>query len=264
MQFSDFARAIDQAWRGRGVGLVVAKDPPSTHLLARRVVAEYAAECEEAPSVDLLAWGQSEGRGRLEGRGWTSPAGEGIYATLVRWVAGETLQTLPLRVAVALAESLNGLLGGRCRIKWPNDLWVAERKLGGILIDATSRGPENGGGLAVISFGVNHGRVDVAGATSLAREVAEVPALPELAAQLTSAIDGELGAAASSEAVVGRYRELSLHRPGEILRCQLGADEVEGTFEGFDPRGFLRLAVDGEERLVTAGEIHRDERSGCD
>ena len=51
------------------------------------------------------------------------------------------------------------------------------------------------------------------------------------------------------------YAEHSLHRPGDRLRCHAGEETVEGTFLGFDRRGFLRLEVAGREMQLAAGEV---------
>ncbi len=242
----------------------------STHLLGRRIANEYSQESAQPPKTDLLAWQQSAGHGR-EGRPWSSPPG-GVYATLVRSLAADTgLQTLPLLVATALCEALNAELAGRCRLKWPNDLLVGGRKLGGILIDVTSRGavpseamltsPPSGGaaGLAVISFGVNHGDLNQAGVTSLEREAPGRTLLTEVAVRLVEAVDSALERDPPAADVVDSYTRFSLHRPGDSLRCRVLGEEIEGVFQGFDRNGFLRLLVGGEERLLTAGEIADNE-----
>ncbi len=260
-------------------GYAVLRCLPSTHLLGRRIALEYSQESEKPPKADLLAWRQTAGQGR-GGRSWSSPPG-GVYATLIRRLAAEDgrpggaqterraggaqveqLQTLPLLVATALCDALNSDLAGRCRLKWPNDLLVGGRKLGGILIDVTSRGavseasPAAGtAGLAVISFGVNHARLDQAGTTSVEREAPGRTQLADLAVRLVEAVDGALEQDLPVADVVGRYRRLSLHQPGDALRCRLRGDEMEGVFQGFDRHGFLRLLVGGEERFLTAGEI---------
>ncbi len=255
MSYAEFARALARRWADRSVadgGLVILRRPVSTHLLGRRVVEEYSQESAKPPAVDFLAWRQTAGMGR-EQRSWFSPPG-GLYATLVRPLLPDfVLQTLPPLVATSLCEALNVDLDGRCRLKWPNDLLVEGRKLGGILIDAFSRG--DSGSLAVISFGVNHRRVDLSAATSLEGETRGPVGLAELAARLVGAVDVALRQGAPASEIVGRYRRLSLHRPGDMIRCRRGDDVVEGVFDGFDRHGFLRLLVGGEERLLTAGEV---------
>lgn len=253
MKFEQYARAVARRRSSHGVAVVLLEWTPSTHLLARRIVREYSDESAEVPAADVLAWRQTAGQGR-GGRRWSSPAGAGVYATLIRPLAAAPLQALPLLVAIALCEALNLYLQGRCRLKWPNDLLVEGRKLGGILIDATS--DPDGGGTAIISFGVNHGReIDVPGATSLERLMPAGVSLVDLTAQLVEAIDSALSEPGSAEQAITRYQGLSLHRVGEALRCRVGGDELEGVFQGFDEHGFLRLLVAGVERLVTAGEV---------
>ncbi len=270
--YGEFARAVARRLSDRGLaerGFAILRHPESTHLLGRRIANEYSQESARPPMTDLLAWRQSAGHGRA-GRPWSSPAG-GIYATLIRSLAtDDSLQTLPLLVANALCEALNAELDGCCRLKWPNDLLVGGRKLGGILIDAASRGPEAHGGsseavrLAVISFGVNHRDLDQAGepglegATSLEREAPGRTNLVDVAVRLVEAIDAALDLDLPAAEVVDRYRRLSLHRPGDPLCCRVLGDELEGTFQGFDRNGFLRLRVGDEERLLTAGEIADD------
>ncbi len=258
MSYVEFARAVTRRWADRPIakgGLVILRRPASTHLLGRRVVEEYSQESARPPTADFLAWRQTAGMGRRQ-RPWTSPPG-GLYATLVRPLRPEVgLQTLPLLVATVLCEVLNADLDGRCRLKWPNDLLVDGHKLGGILIDAFSRG--DSGGLAVISFGVNHRRIDLPGAISLEGAAPGRHRLADLAARLVEAVDGALEHGAPASEIVSRYRRLSLHLPGDTIRCRRGDDVVEGIFYGFDRHGFLRLLVGGEERLLTAGEVADD------
>ncbi|MCP3962701.1 MAG: biotin--[acetyl-CoA-carboxylase] ligase [bacterium] len=253
MTFEQYARSLGESCSSRGVCLVVSQQLPSTHLLARRVVQDYTDESAQAPAADFLAWQQTEGRGRHD-RPWASPAGAGVYATLVRSRASDELQTLPLLVGTTLCEVVNTHLDGRGRLKWPNDLLVDGRKLGGILIDVVSRG--EGESMAIVSFGINHsGEPAVPGATSIEREAREQVALPNLAVELIAAVDAALGEPAPVEEIVDRYEKLSIHRSGETIRCRAEAGELEGVFRGFDRHGFLRLAVAGEEQLLTAGEV---------
>lgn len=251
--------------------LLVLRSVPSTNALGRRIVDEYLQEGVPLPRAVLVAWGQSAGAGRL-GRSWVSPAGRGAYLSLVRPVAdGEELPTLPLLVPVAVARALERWLGeGRCRIKWPNDLLVDGRKIAGVLLAGVGGSQEDAAGGVVIGVGVNHGQgadelagVSERGATSMTLECAEPPALPELVWGLVVALADELEHAGEGERAARRYQELSLHNPGDHLRCRAADGTVEGIFRGFDERGFLRLELTagsgdrlgGEEVLVTAGEV---------
>jgi BirA family biotin operon repressor/biotin-[acetyl-CoA-carboxylase] ligase len=106
------------------------------------------ARAGQAHPVLLVAEQQTAGRGRL-GRGWQSAAGDsltfslGLPLTLADWSG------LSLAVGVSVAESLHPAL----RLKWPNDLWLQDRKLGGILVETASHG--GGARYAVIGIGLN-------------------------------------------------------------------------------------------------------------
>src|SRR5260370_1948112 len=74
----------------------------------------------------VLAVEQSGGRGR-QGRSWSSPRGQGVYATLAQpYAKGELLPALPLLVGVGLCRALAPHLPHGCRLKWPNDLVVPD------------------------------------------------------------------------------------------------------------------------------------------
>ncbi|HET8744772.1 MAG TPA: biotin--[acetyl-CoA-carboxylase] ligase [Ramlibacter sp.] len=101
--------------------------------------------------VLLVAEQQTAGRGRL-GRGWQSAAGDSLTFSLGLPLAPADWAGLSLAVGVSVAESLHPAI----RLKWPNDLWFEDRKLGGILIETASFG-EGGGAerYAVIGIGLN-------------------------------------------------------------------------------------------------------------
>jgi len=265
-----------------GRNLMVVRRVASTNALGRRILDELGREGVRLPAASLVAWEQVDGRGR-HGARWQSPAGRGAYLSLLRPVADPAeLPTLPLLVPVAVARAVNRYLGDeRCRIKWPNDLLVDGRKIAGVLIaGVTGRlaGDDGGGtgvsgsaiGGAVIGVGVNHGQdeaelagVAPRGATSLALLADRPPSLAELVWAVLESLAEELVHAGDGAAAVERYEALSLHEVGERLRCRAADGSLEGTFLGFDRRGFLRLALTssgagrryGDEVLVTAGEV---------
>lgn len=266
MRFEDF-RDLLQARCGRtDRGLVVFRSVASSHEAAQQVVREYRSEGSTPPSADLVAWAQTEGRGR-GGRSWSSPAGAGAYVSLIRPKLELELQTLPLRVAVALCRALNDCLdlstGEACRLRWPNDLMVGMKKIAGILLDIHSQGDDPA--VAVISFGVNHSSdasvFRESRATGLCAEGGDLE-LVELVAHLLAAVDTALGEPPDFGSVRSAYEELSSHARGESLTLRgdvvqggEAAEPIQGIFLGFDDKGFLRLEVDGEERLIGSGLV---------
>lgn len=90
-----------------------------------------------APAGTLvLADAQTAGRGR-GGRRWASESGHGLWLTLVERPSDPAaLEVLSLRLGVGLAERLQRFADADVGVKWPNDLYVARRKLAGILVEA--------------------------------------------------------------------------------------------------------------------------------
>ena len=108
-----------------------------------------------ASTADVcLAELQHTGRGRL-GRRWIAPFGEGIAMSL-GWTCSDVVRTLPalsLGVGVAVSRGLARAGATGIRLKWPNDIWFEDRKLGGVLIElrAEAGGPAH----VVIGVGIN-------------------------------------------------------------------------------------------------------------
>ncbi len=260
VDFRAFADRLRSRRVGPSAALVLAETVGSTHVLGQRLLEAYACDSCETPAIDLIAWQQLAGRGRHQRR-WASPPGQGIYVSLVRDLpSAKCLQGLPLVVAVVLCRQLRLYLGARCRLKWPNDLMVQERKLGGILIEAKTASER---ARVVISFGINYGLLNSfaeVGATSLAQELesavplASLPSLADLAAELLTAVEGALRRP-NDQLLLAQYSRFSAHRPGDSMHCRMTAEEVSGTFVGFDDRGFLRLQVAGKERSISVGEV---------
>jgi BirA family transcriptional regulator, biotin operon repressor / biotin---[acetyl-CoA-carboxylase] ligase len=107
-----------------------------------------------APAGTLvIANEQTAGRGR-GGKSWQSSPGDGLWLTLIERPADTSgLGVLSLRVGLAAAEALDRFASEPIRLKWPNDLYVDERKLGGILVEARWR--EQAVEYVAIGLGVN-------------------------------------------------------------------------------------------------------------
>lgn len=195
------------------------------------------------PTAQLLvAERQTAGRGRL-GRAWASSAERSLTFSLSWPLRADTpLDGLSLAVGVVLAEALHPAL----RLKWPNDLWLDGRKLGGILIEALP------GSAVVIGVGLNLDApvgVDqpVAGLRELdavwSAPLALAAVLPPLAALLETwqGFDAD-------------WQRRFAARDGLAGRAVQG-DELAGVAEGVDPSGLLRLrGPDGRLRLLRSGE----------
>ena len=124
---------------------------PHLHLRVAGSTNERARELAEqgAPSGTLVtAAAQTAGRGR-RGRIWSAPEGKALLYSAILRPLGPEHSLLPLAVPLAVCEAVESLAPVECVIKWPNDVWIEQKKVGGILIEA--RPPE----WAVIGVGVN-------------------------------------------------------------------------------------------------------------
>jgi BirA family biotin operon repressor/biotin-[acetyl-CoA-carboxylase] ligase len=228
-----------------GVPRVVAFDEVGSTLDAAH---ELAASGAPAGTL-VVADAQTSGRGRM-GRAWRSESGAGVWLTLIerpRDVAA--LDVLSLRIGLALAPVLDAFVATPARLKWPNDLYVGTRKLGGVLVEVRWR--ESAPEWAAIGVGVNvRAPLGEPRATGLDADVSRavlltrmVPAMRAAAAR-TGALDrSELAAFASRDAVTGR-------------RCR---EPVDGVIQGIDPSGALVVDVGSQIAVVRAGSLVLEE-----
>lgn len=102
-------------------------------------VAHEMASCGAPAGTVVLADAQTAGRGRM-GRTWRSEPGAGLWLTVIERPADASgLDVLSLRIGLALAPVLDAFASSRVRLKWPNDLYLGEKKLAGILVEARWR-----------------------------------------------------------------------------------------------------------------------------
>jgi BirA family biotin operon repressor/biotin-[acetyl-CoA-carboxylase] ligase len=202
---------------------------------------------------------QTAGRGR-RGNAWFAPPGSCLlYSALVRpFTSGES-PLLPLAVPLAVCEAAEGVAPVRCQVKWPNDIWIDERKVSGVLVEAR---PDEG--WAVVGVGLNvavtegqfppelrglaisllpteaEGGLPPGGAPSIRRALT---ALNETLGRWLDADDDEvLSAYRARDALCGR---------------RISWEGGEGIAEEIDERGHLVVEKnDGERISLGAGEVH--------
>jgi BirA family biotin operon repressor/biotin-[acetyl-CoA-carboxylase] ligase len=129
--------------------LEVMKSIDSTNKYAREI-----SELHSACGAVVLAEQQSSGRGR-RGKTWVSPFAANIYLSMV-WdfeQGAQALEGLSLAVGVAVKRALNthGVMG--VQLKWPNDIYIAGKKLGGILLEMI--GDPAGQCSVIVGVGIN-------------------------------------------------------------------------------------------------------------
>jgi BirA family biotin operon repressor/biotin-[acetyl-CoA-carboxylase] ligase len=135
------------------------------------------------PRTAVVAQTQTAGRGR-NGRAFLSPPG-GLYVSMLLAPCAEDLPAwLGAAVAVACAEAVEATAGVEARVKWPNDLWIAGRKAGGILLESTGADRPVVAGVGI--------------------DVRSVPSdLPPNVRAATTCLDAEAGRAVDLEVLLG-------------------------------------------------------------
>jgi BirA family biotin operon repressor/biotin-[acetyl-CoA-carboxylase] ligase len=202
---------------------------------------------------------QTAGRGR-RGNEWFAPPGSCLlYSALLHPYSADDMPLLPLALPVAVCEAAESIAPVRCQVKWPNDVWVDERKVSGMLVEAR---PDDR--WAVLGVGLN---------VAIPQDEFP-PELRETAASLlpTEADDGVppggapgvrralaavnecLGrwVSASQEEVLGAFRTRDA-----LSGRRISWDGGEGRAEEIDERGHLVVEKpDGERVTLGAGEVH--------
>jgi BirA family transcriptional regulator, biotin operon repressor / biotin---[acetyl-CoA-carboxylase] ligase len=214
----------------------------------------------------VVAEAQTAGRGRM-GRVWHSPAGAGLYASVILRPTpeggfssrGNSTALLTLGAGVALAEGVQAATGLPADIKWPNDLFVARRKLAGILAEAAQ-----GGGLQfiVLGFGVN--LRPAAYPPELANRVTSIEAETSRPADRAAILAEILAAVASRyadlqrgrfDAILSAWRARAPSLQGSAVEWDSGTGITRGRAEDIDETGALIVRVGGRIERIVAGEI---------
>lgn len=199
----------------------------------------------------IVAERQTAGRGS-RGRAWESPPG-GLWLSLISRPAGGTgAELLSLRAGLATAAALEALGGlPRVELKWPNDVLLDGRKVGGILCEARWQGDA----LAWVAVGIGlnvRNRAPAGGrlpGASLAEWRADLTVDDVLRALLA-----ELHGIDRGGAILARP-ELAAWRRRDWLRGRTVRVPVAGTVEGIDADGALRVRrPDATLELVRSGD----------
>jgi len=107
----------------------------STQLKAK----EYIKQGKSSHGLIIQAKKQMHGKGRLD-RSWASPSGGLWMSTILqKKIPLKYFQGFSVRIGLAISESLEELLQLPFRVKWPNDLFLKNKKVGGILVDLSSQ-----------------------------------------------------------------------------------------------------------------------------
>jgi BirA family biotin operon repressor/biotin-[acetyl-CoA-carboxylase] ligase len=229
---------------------------------------------DEQSGVVVIADAQTSGRGRL-GRTWYSPRGKNIYMSLALR-PGMKVQDGPILTvlaAVAVCRGLESSAGIDVAIKWPNDLVLHKKKLGGILIE--NRVEKEHIAEAVIGIGININidkkefPVDIQDiATSLYIETGSNYKREEIAVSIIKAFDlfyRELTEVGNMEytglrrstwrELIRQWKERDITL-GKRVSVVTSDETIDGKAIDIDDMCRLRIVTgDGDEKLIHSGDV---------
>lgn len=209
----------------------------------------------------VLAEYQTHGRGR-RGNKWVSPLASGITFS-VGWhfdTAPKALGLLSLYTGVAIARALTVAKVNHVGLKWPNDIIVDQKKIGGILLEV--RGEASGPVDVVIGIGLNYNLgEDIQSSieqpvTDICHQVTQSISRNNLVALLLSNIFQVLEDISSDHNLnlLNEWRKFDCYK-GRHAKLMLPHEEIEGVLQGVDDQGALLLTVDDKVLSYTSGEI---------
>jgi BirA family transcriptional regulator, biotin operon repressor / biotin---[acetyl-CoA-carboxylase] ligase len=220
-------------------------DSTNTELMRR-------ARAGRGEPILLVAERQTAGRGRL-GRAWESASGDSLTFSLGLALAPADWSGLSLAVGVSVAESLHPAI----QLKWPNDLWVSDRKLGGILIETASFGEgQSGARYAVVGIGLNIAPRDAAGLSTPPAALRDLDAHADAEGTLLRIVEPLVRTLQAFESFgfapfQARFQARDALREREVSL----SDGTAGTAHGVTEAGSLLVHTAAGMQVVASSEV---------
>jgi BirA family biotin operon repressor/biotin-[acetyl-CoA-carboxylase] ligase len=241
-----------------GRELFLYESVPSTNTVAMDLASQG---CPDGTVV--ISDAQTAGKGRL-GRSWSSPPGKNLYMSIVLrpGISPRDATALTLLAAVACASALRRSTSVPVSIKWPNDLIIRQRKIGGILTEIRADLDRINYAIVGIGININVAEEDMtddikAIATSVFLETGVHFWRSELAGAIILDFDKWYGRLLSEgkKDIVNEWLALST-TIGKHIRVTLMNQTFEGVAEGIDDEGQLIVKlINGMYRKVSAGDV---------
>jgi BirA family biotin operon repressor/biotin-[acetyl-CoA-carboxylase] ligase len=214
----------------------------------------------------FIADEQTAGRGRA-GHGWHSSGEGGLYFSILLRPNMNPTDVLWLSLITGLSAhyAIDSVLGAPPDLRWPNDIMLGNRKLGGILTEMSADSTHVRH--VVIGIGINVNQPsfpeDIASiATSLRIETGHDWSRADIAAALLKSLDREYRAlrtgllANVSPSIVKRFERCSSYAHGASVVVE-EAGGFTGQTVGLDSRGFLRVQTDDGVKTVLSGGVRK-------
>ncbi len=246
------------------------KSKPKTLFIGKKM--HYLPSCQSTndEAADLLRQGQAlegtvvitdhqtAGRGQ-RGNRWLSKPGENFTLSLIlcpRFLAANEQFRLNIAVSLGVFDFLAHYFDSSLTIKWPNDIYVKNQKLGGMLIENTLQGNRVESSIIGIGLNINQLDFEEGRATSLRLATGKEYALDELLPDLLSAIEKNYLLLRNRKYDFLKTRYLQhIFRYQERHLFQRGGEEVEGIIIGVAETGHLAVQINNKLEYFDFKEI---------
>lgn len=224
------------------------------------VAKELALRGEEEGTV-ILAEEQTAGRG-TKGRSWYSARSLGLYASIILRPTRADLSLLPLAMGLACREALNEAFNLGVVSKWPNDLILHKRKLGGLLLESSYAGRLPSFAIFGLGLNLNHEVDDFpeelkdkaislrqACGRKIDRSILLEQLWPKINFWYRAFLQGE------DEKIITSFEQGHIFLRGEEITVLHNGQEIVGLFDGFTLEGALKLVTAHGVLSLTTGEL---------
>jgi BirA family transcriptional regulator, biotin operon repressor / biotin---[acetyl-CoA-carboxylase] ligase len=201
---------------------------------------------------------QTQGRGQ-RGNTWEAAPGKNITLSAILspvFLAVRHQFYLNMAVSLSVLDLLREQGLSQAQVKWPNDLYFEDRKLGGILIENTVTSHSIQHSIVGIGLNVNQLHFGIGTATSLAAEVGTQLDVKRLVNRLLELLEKRYLELRTGKTEKLRFEYLqALYRFQEEHTYRIGNEEVQGRIVGVDEDGRLALQIGGELRYFAFKEV---------
>jgi BirA family transcriptional regulator, biotin operon repressor / biotin---[acetyl-CoA-carboxylase] ligase len=216
----------------------------------------------EPEGAVVIAEEQTAGRGRA-GRKWLSERASGIYVTLLLRPKLAPVQAPVLTILAGLSAhaAVREVTGLDVDLKWPNDLMLEGKKLGGILTEMHAEPSQVRFVIVGIGLNVNQEKFpgELAGmATSLRAQTGKAHSRLEILVRLLRGFDSDYNRFLQEGvgSVVERFESVSSYARGKRVRVNNGTESYAGVTAGLGPEGLLQVQrEDGRVTAVISGDV---------
>lgn len=213
-----------------------------------------------AEGTVILAEEQFAGRGQA-GNTWHSEPGKNLTFSLLlfpTFLSPEKQFLLNQTISLGINDALVKIIGEGVKIKWPNDIYFNDDKLGGVLIENILRGSVLKYAIIGIGLNINQSNFppDIENVTSLRKILHQDYDIYKVLNELCHSIEQRYLQlkAGNTDLLIKDYIK-NLYRINAIHKFRINDFEVDGEIVGVDDNGFLKVIIDGELRKYNFKEI---------